>query len=186
MMEHAVSHLPLLVALGVGIAALIGCYESLPLCLTRQGGQTSHGRIPIEIGNGLDNHDQMILATIDLHLEDAYLALALFNLRPEDLLRVTMAILFDQFRIVGDVEQLHITLGGLVELLDRNSLITHIIYIIYRSDTSKIVDDTTEVGIGIEHNECMDGMVEHQIGSLGELGIHADTLGIAAHHILDS
>ena len=113
MMEHPLGHLPLLVALGRRVTALIGSHKGLPFGLSRQGGQTGHGGVPIEVGNGLDNHHKVVVTTIDLHLEDAYLTLPLLYLGPEDLLGVAMAILLDQLRIVGDIQELDITLGRL-------------------------------------------------------------------------
>ena len=123
MMEHSLSHLPLLIALRKGIAALIGSHESLPFGLARQCGQSGHRLIPIKVGHGLDNHDQMIILAIDLHLEDAHLLLPLLNLGPEDLLGMAVTILADEFSIVGDVEDLNVTLGRLIEFLDGCSLI---------------------------------------------------------------
>ena len=79
-------------------------------------------------GYSLDKHNQVIILAIDLHLEDAHLLLSLLNLGPEHLLRMTVAILADEFSIVGDVEDLNVTLGGLIEFPDGCSLIHNSFY----------------------------------------------------------
>lgn len=120
--EKAFAHLPFLFALGRWITALIGRNECLPLGLTRHCGQLCHRRVPIEIGDSLDNHNKVIIFAINLHFEDSDFALLFGDFRPKSLLRVAMTILANQLGIVGDVKNLHVAFGGLIELPYRDSI----------------------------------------------------------------
>lgn len=116
MIKNPLTRLPLFVTSRVGTTPLECRNVRLPFGLTRDGSQSVHARLPIEIGLGLNNHNKMIFMPINLHFEDSNLALLLDDFGPNSLLRVTITVLSNQFGIPRDVKNLHITLGGPVEL----------------------------------------------------------------------
>ena len=81
-MEHALHELPLLIGSATRSTILKHGHISLPFFLTGQRGQSGHGRVPVEIEWRLYDHKQAIAENVYLHLEDAYRADTLHNLRP--------------------------------------------------------------------------------------------------------
>ena len=120
-MKNPFAHLPFFITFGRRVTTLIGSDVSLPFGLSWHCGQLRHCLVPIEIGHRLDNHNEVIFTTINLHFEDSDFTLLHGDFRPESLLRMAMTILADQFGIIGDVKNLHITLGRLTKIFHWNT-----------------------------------------------------------------
>ena len=60
----------------IRITALELRHISLPFRLTGKGGQTRHISFPIKLIHRVANHEQIPSFTVNLHIDDAHLALA--------------------------------------------------------------------------------------------------------------
>lgn len=108
-MEDTLHHLPLLVAGGVGVALLELRHILLPLRLPWEGGETRHGIVPTEVLRRVDHHDEARAADVDLHLEDAHLAYALYDLLPCLLTAMCASVSCDELRLILQVHGLYVT-----------------------------------------------------------------------------
>jgi len=84
---------------GVGVAALVLGNVGFPFGLAGELGETGHVAFPVEIIHGVADHKDLVAETVDLHVEDAYLALAGHDFGPY--MGVDFDIFTDEF-IVGD------------------------------------------------------------------------------------
>ena len=81
-MEETFHHLPFLVAGGIASAFLKHSHIRLPLLLTGQRGEASHGCVPVKIERCVNDHHQTGAEDIDFHFQNAYRPYAFQNLRP--------------------------------------------------------------------------------------------------------
>ena len=74
--------MPFLIRAGIGFASLKLSDVSFPLCLTRESGEPSHIAFPVEVIDGVTNHEKQIVFNKNLHIKDSHLTLTFNNLRP--------------------------------------------------------------------------------------------------------
>ena len=110
-LENAFHHLPLLVTAGVGCTPLELGDVRFPLSLTREGGQAFHIALPVKIVHGVANHKETSPLAVDLHIEDAYLPLAIDNLWPY--MGVSFHIFRNHFLVINQGQRLTISFHNL-------------------------------------------------------------------------
>ena len=115
--EHPFSHLPLLIALGIGSASLECSNESFPFCLTWHGGKTGEGTVPVEIDRSINYHHKLVAEDVNFHLKYSHGTDAVTYLLPMVFLRVPFTVLFDKLRIVCQFKELNVAFGFLSKLL---------------------------------------------------------------------
>ena len=89
--ENLFHQFPLLSRRCLWVAALELCHVSLPFGLARQGAEVCHVAFPVEVVNGIDNHEELATVAVDFHREDADLMLAFDDFGPH------MAVHFNVF-----------------------------------------------------------------------------------------
>ena len=105
--EHPLHHLPLLIARGIGVAALELADEGFPFRLSGQGGEPRHCFVPVEVGRSIHYHYQQIAQDIDFHLKDANLSDAVANLFPTIFGRVPLDVLTPCLFVGAERKRLH-------------------------------------------------------------------------------
>ena len=102
--------LPFLVAAGVGGAALEPGDVGFPFGLPREGGEAGHVALEVEVIDRVHDHEEAAAAAVDLHVQDADLALAYYDFRPH--VGVRFDILGDEGFIVHERQGLAVAFHG--------------------------------------------------------------------------
>ena len=109
-LEDFVHQLPLCGGGGGGVAALELGDVGLPFGLARKGGETGVVGHEVEVIDRVHDHEKAGPEPIDLHVQDAHLADAGLDFRPD--MGMGLTVLFNHLRVVPEVEGLTVTFHG--------------------------------------------------------------------------
>jgi len=106
--ENSFHRLPLFIAAGGGAGALELGDVGFPLGLPRKGGQTGHIAGKVKVVFGVHNHKETAAFAVYLHIQDAYLTLAFYDLRPH--VGVSFNVLLYHLLVIYEREGLAVSL----------------------------------------------------------------------------
>ena len=109
-LKNPLHQLPFFVAAGVGGAALELGDVGFPFGLAGKRGQAGHVALEVEVVDGVHDHEQRSPLAVDLHVEDADLALAGDDLRPY--VGVGVDVAGDHLFVIDESKGLAVTFHG--------------------------------------------------------------------------